>query len=66
VLESGCVSAGVVSGLPAEAEVVLQPAVRVPPQPSRTLTPTHGNPRTIQPMWYLMFIGPCIIVIVEE
>jgi len=53
-------------GIRAEAEVVLQPAARIPPQPNRTLTPTNGNPRTIRSMWYLMYIGPCIIVIVDE
>jgi len=42
VLELGCGSARVVSGLKAG---------RIPPQPNRTLTPTHSNPRTIQPMW---------------
>ena len=42
VLELGCGSAGVVSGLP---------AAPIPPQPNRTLTTTHSNPRTIQPMW---------------
>jgi len=30
---------------------VLQPATRIPPQPSHTETPTHIEPRTIQPMW---------------
>jgi len=25
---------------------MLQPAARIPTQPNRTLTPTHGNPRT--------------------
>ena len=28
-----------------------QPAARIPPQTNLTLTPTHSNPRTIQPMW---------------
>jgi len=38
MLESGCGSVRVVSGLPAEAQ----------PQ---YLTPTHSNPRKIRPMW---------------
>ena len=50
-----CGSARVVSGLtPAariQAQLVLQPAARIPPQPNRTLTPSHSNPRAIQPMW---------------
>jgi len=29
----------------------LQPAARIPPQPNRTQTPTHGTLRTILPMW---------------
>jgi len=29
----------------------LQPAVRTPLEPNRTPTPTHSNPRKIQPMW---------------
>jgi len=31
--------------------VVLQPATRIPLQPSHTETPTHIEPRTIRPMW---------------
>ena len=33
------------------ARVVLQPATRIPLQPNHTETPTHIEPRTIQPMW---------------
>jgi len=37
--------AGVISGLLAEAQLCFSR------QPNHTLTPTHSNPRTIQPMW---------------
>ena len=32
--------------LQAEAQLVLQPATRIPPQPSHTETPTHIETRT--------------------
>ena len=40
-----------VSVLQAEAQLVLQPATRIPLQPNHTESPTHIEPRTIWPMW---------------
>jgi len=51
ILEFRCGLVGVVSMLQAEAQVVLQPATRIPLQPNHTKTPTHVKPRTIRPMW---------------
>jgi len=48
VLESGCGSAGVVSGLPAEASSGSPDTTPAEPHPESN---THSNPRTIQPMW---------------
>jgi len=34
-----------------QSEAQLQPATRIPLQTNHTETPTHIEPRTIQPMW---------------
>jgi len=43
--------AGVVSGLQAQAQVVLEPATRTLLQPNCNLPPTNSKPRTKRPMW---------------
>jgi len=52
VLGSMCVAVSVWLGWSGiRVAVVLQPATRIPLQPNHTETPTHIEPRTIQPMW---------------
>jgi len=45
VLEIWCGWVGAVSVLQAEAQVVLQPATRIPLLPNHTKSPTHNEPR---------------------